>query len=70
MNYTRDIAMKLGMRVLNRIILKLAKLQAFIFCMKKLFKKNVKGEGGGGGGGLGGFRPQHRLFFSFLIIQN
>ena len=28
--------MKLGMKVLNRIIVKLAKLQAFVFCMKKV----------------------------------
>ena len=40
---TRDIAMKLGLKVLNRIIIKLAKLQAFIFRIKKLFKKNIKG---------------------------
>ena len=33
---TRDIAMKLGMTVLNRIIVKLTKLQAFTFCMKKV----------------------------------
>ena len=33
---TRDTAMKLGLKVLNRIIVKLAKLQAFIFCMKKV----------------------------------
>ena len=45
---TRDIAMKLGMVVLNRIIVKLTKLQVFTFCMKKLFKKNLMGGGGGG----------------------
>ena len=33
---TRDIAMKLGITVLNRIIIKLTKLQAFTFFMKKV----------------------------------
>ena len=32
---TPDIAMKFGMKVLNIIIDKPAKLQAFTFCMKK-----------------------------------
>ena len=32
----RDIAMKLGVGVPNRIIVKFAKLQAFTICMKKV----------------------------------
>ena len=32
----RDIAMKLGMKVVNRTVVKLDKLQALIFCMKKV----------------------------------
>ena len=35
--------MKLGMKVQNRIIVKLAKLQAFIICMKKVIKEKPQG---------------------------
>ena len=34
--------MKLGLKVLNRIIVKLAKLQAFICCMKKVIYQYIK----------------------------
>ena len=43
-----DIAMKLGMVVLNRIIVKLTKLQAFTFCMKKVILEKPHGGMGGG----------------------
>ena len=40
--------MKLGMKVLNRIVVKLTKLQAFIFSMKKVIQEKPQGGGGGG----------------------
>ena len=43
---TRDIAMKLGMKMLNRIIVVLAKLQTFIFYVKKSYlRKTSRGSG-------------------------